>query len=331
VLVRDGERTWASSGTADVAGTPIDEATRFRIASITKPLVGALVLGAVDRGEVSLDADVGDLVPGLLQSDSTVTVRQLLDHTSGIADASNDFSSLDDVAAAIERIADPALREEARETLRQAVAGERAMASDRVIVALSETFDRYFLPGMGYHYSNTNYQLAAMVLEAVTGKSLDALLAERIVAPLELRLTTVAPPDLGAPEMRGYGTSTADGSLVDLTDDLSFFGNGGNGGIISTPDELLTMMRAIVGGELLSADMTAAMKKPGLGSYSLGLATYTLSCGTFHGHEGGVNGTASIAIVSPDGADGVVIALNLLGADDPKLTALADVMLCGGR
>jgi hypothetical protein len=64
-------------------------------------------------------------------------------------------------------------------------------------------------------------------------------------------------------------------------------------------------------------------------SYGLGLVTYTLSCGTFHGHEGGVNGTASIAMISPDATDGVVIALNLRSGEDPGLPALADQMLCG--
>ena len=129
--------------------------------------------------------------------------------------------------------------------------------------------------------------------------------------------------------MRGYGTSTADGSLVDLTDDLLAFGNGGNGGIISTADELLAMMQAIVSGRLLPDELVAEMKKPNRQSYGLGLGTYNLSCGTFHGHEGGVNGTASIAIVSPDGDAGVVIALNLRSGDDPGLPALADRMLCG--
>ena len=64
LLIRDDSRWFASSGTADTAGTPITGSTRFRIASITKPIVAALVLDAVDRGEVALDDVVGDLLPG---------------------------------------------------------------------------------------------------------------------------------------------------------------------------------------------------------------------------------------------------------------------------
>jgi len=263
-----------------------------------------------------------------------VTVRQLLAHTSGIYDESNGIESEDQLEADIAALADPDLRAAAQADLARALAGELVIASDHLIVALSETHERYFPPGAGYHYSNTNYQLAAMVLEAVTRQPLDRLLQDRVIKPLRLQLTMIAPPDLGSPELHGYGTSATDGSLQDVTDNLTWFGNGGNGGIISTADELLTMLRAIVAGELLPGELVAEMKSPtsmSLGSYGLGLVTYNPSCGTFYGHEGGVHGTASIAMVSPDGADGVVIALNLRSGEDPRLPALADVLLCSGR
>ena len=331
VLARDGGRTFAASGTADTAGTPITEDSRFRIASITKPIVAALVLDAVNQGEVALDDVVGGMLPGVLRTEPPVTVRQLLAHTSGIYDESNGVGSQDDLDADIAALADSDLRAEAQADLALALAGKPVIASDRLIVALSETHDRDFTPGGGYHYSNTNYQLAAMVLEAVTGTPIADLLRSRIVEPLELERTTIAPPDTASPELRGYGTNETDSSLVDVTDDLTWFGNGGNGGIISTADELLAVMQAIVGERLLPAELLAEMRAPtpmSLGSYGLGLVTYHLSCGTFYGHEGGVNGTASIAMVSPDGADGVVIALNLRSGEDPRLPALADSLLC---
>lgn len=327
VLVRDGERTFAASGTADIDGTPITEATRFRIASITKPIVAALVLDAVDRGEVALDDVVGEILPGVIRPNPPITVRQLLDHTSGIFDEGNDGDPTADIA----KLTDPALKAEAEDLARRYTAGERIIAPDRVLVGLAETHERYFSPGDGYHYSNTGYQLAGMILEEVTGQPLADLLRARIVEPLGLERTTIAPPDTGSPEMRGYVTSTDDGSLVDLTDDLLAFGNGGNGGVISTADELLTTMQAIAGGRLLPADLVAEMKEPNRELYGLGLGTSRLRCGTFYGHGGLVNGTASIALVSPDGADGVVMALNLQSDDDPHLPALADILLCKGR
>jgi len=330
LLARGDSRWFASSGTADTAGAPITESTRFRIASITKPIVAALVLDAVDRGEVALDDVVGDLLPGTVHEDPPITVRQLLDHTSGVFDVTNAEASVKSLQADIARLPDQQIRAEAQAAFDGYVAGQQVIAPAPVIVALSELHDRYFPPGSGYHYSNTGYQLAGMVLEEATGTPLPDLLDERVVEPLGLQRTTLAPPDTASPELRGYGTtSTEDGSLVDVTDDLLAFGNGANGGVISTADELLAALRAIVGGQLLPEDLTAQMKEPNRESYGLGLVTYTLSCGIFHGHEGGVNGTASIAMVSPDAMDGVVIALNLRSGEDPRLPELADQMLCG--
>ena len=324
-VVRIGDqRRFAASGAADLAGTPISETTRFRIASITKPIVATLVLDAVAHGTLSLDDVVGTILPGIVRVEPAITVLQLLSHTSGVFDESNDG----DPTADIPKLTDPTLRKQAEDLLKRYIAGEKVIGTDRLLVALSEGHPRYFAPGAGYHYSNTNYQLAAMILEKTTGTLLADLLASRIVEPLGLRHVTIAPPDLASPELRGYGTSTTDGSLVDITDDLIAFGNGGNGGILSTADDLLTTMQAIVSGRLLPAQLVAEMKKPVLQSYGLGLATYLLSCGTFFGHEGGVNGTASIALVSPTGDRGVVIALNLRSAADPRLPALADRMVC---
>ncbi len=324
VLRLGGTELSARSGAADTAGTAITATTRFRIASITKPIVASLVLDAVARGQLALDDVVGDILPGVLRPDPPVTVRQLLDHTAGIFDEGNDG----DPVADFEKLADPALRDEARSLLARYQVGERVIVPDRLLVALAETHDRYNAPGEAYHYSNIGYQLAAMVVEKASGQHLADLLRGRIVEPLGLRHTTIAPPDTASPEFRGYGTDADDGSLVDLTDDLLAFGNGGNGGVISTADELLTVTQAIVSGRLLPTQFVEQMKRPTIGTYGLGLATYALPCGTFYGHGGSVNGTQSIAMVSAEGADGVVIALNLRSGSDPDLPGLASQLLC---
>jgi len=323
-VLRFGRTEWTAwSGSADLAGTPITAETRFRIASITKSIVGALVVDAVGRGEVALDDVVGDLLPGLLRDDPPVTVRQLLDHTSGIFDPSIEGEEQD-----IQRL--PAdLRSEAEAIYARYLAGESVVARAELLVALAETRDRYFAPGSDYHYSNTNYQLVGLVLERVTGQTLAALLAERIVGPLGLRHTTLAPFDTGAPEMRGYDLAAPGEPLTDVTDDLLFFGNGGSGGILTTAAELLTIMQAIAAGRFASPELLVKQTTPNLENYGLGIATYALACGAVAlGHEGLVDGTRSIALVSPDGRDGVVIAFNLRSGSDPLLTYLAGRALC---
>lgn len=324
-VVRAGDRRWAvATGSSDTSATAADATATFRIASITKPIVAALVLRAVDRGELSLDDEVGDLLPGVVRDEPPVSVRMLLDHTSGIFDELNEGDAGTDVA----RLADPALAAEAKRLIARRAAGDRVIAPDRLLVALAETHDRYFPPGTAYHYSNTNYQLAAMVLEKVTGQRLSDLLRADVVEPLGLRHTTLAPPDLRSPGMRGYSLPAGDATPVDVTDDLLAFGNGGNGGIVSTPDELLTILRSIVSARLFAPALVTEMTTPAQGNYGLGLATYSTPCGVFYGHGGAVNGTGSVAMVSPDGRDGVVIAQNLLRDEEADLPALARQMLC---
>lgn len=326
-LVRaDGEEWTGTSGAADVDGTPITVGSTFRIASITKPIVAALVLDAVRRGELSLDDVVDDVLPGVVDPQPPITVRMLLNHTSGLWNVDDG-----DPVADIANLTDPGLQAEAADLMERYAAGEQVIAPDRLLVALAETHERYFAPGDGYHYSNANYQVAAMVLEEATGRTLAQLLQERLVEPLGLHDTTIAPPHLESPDVRGYGTNKDDGSLVDLTDDLVAFGNGGSGGIVSSAGDLLTLMQAIAAGDVVDGEILEQMKAPTAqsdGSYGLGLATYYLSCGTFLGHEGGVNGTASIAIVTTDGSAGTVVALNMRDGSDPRLPALADDLLC---
>lgn len=329
VLRLHGREISVSSGTADAAGTAITGTTRFRVGSITKPLVATLVLLAVSRGQLSLDDVVADVLPGILRPTPAFTVRQMLDHTSGLFDEGNEGDEVADIA----RLTDPSLQAQARNVLADYQAGKHPIVPAPIFVALAETHDRCFAPGEGYHYSNTNYQLAVMLLEHVTGTTFPELLRSGIAERLALTHTTVAPPDLASPEFRGYAKASADAEAVDATDDLLVFGNGGNGGVLSTAGELLTTMQALVSGRLLPADLTAEMRRPttvSYGAYGLGLGTYPFSCGEFYGHAGSVNGTRSIAVVSSDGADGFVAAFNLTTVPDTAhLESLADRALCG--
>ena len=327
-VVRNGATEWSGvSGVADLAGTEITDSTRFRIASISKPIIALLILDAVSRGEVSLEDTVSDLVPGVLRPDPPISVRMLLDHTSGVFNVGDEG----DIATDIARLTDPVLMREATDLATRYLAGERVSIPDRLYVALAETHERYFAPGSGYHYSNVNYQLAGMVLERVAGARLGELLRTRLVEPLGLRHTTLAPDDTGLPDMHGYAVNAVDDSLVDLTADFLSLGNGGSGGVISTAGDLLTIMQAIASGEVLADPLVADMKQATTqsnGEYGLGLATYDLSCGTFYGHGGAVSGTESIAIVTPNGDAGVVVAINLRAAADPDLLALAESLVC---
>ncbi len=202
VTLRNGDTEWTGlSGVADIDGTQLTDTTRFRVGSITKTIVAVLVLEAVGRGDLSLDDTVGELLPDVALSGSPITIRMLLNHTSGLFNVGDEG----DVIADIAKLTDPTMRAEAAALASRYLAGEKVLVPDRVVVALADTHGRYFEPGTGYHYSNVNYQLAAMVLTRVTGRSLADLLRSRVTDQLGLHRTTLAPDDSTSPEMRGYG------------------------------------------------------------------------------------------------------------------------------
>ena len=324
-----GAPWFGTSGAADLEGAEMTPTTRFRIASITKSVVAFLVMDAVNRGELSLDDVVSRYVGEPLRPEPPITVRMLLDHTSGIFNVGDEG----DIAADIDALTDPALKAQALDLGARYLAGEPVRMTAELYVALAETHERYAEPGEDYHYSNPNYQLAVMVLEETTGSSFDELLRTRLVEPLGLEHTTTAPADSGLPEMHGYMPDATTGELTDQTDAFLTLGNGGSGGVISTPEELFRIMQAIVAGDLLPPALAADMKDATLQSdleYGLGLGRYDLSCGTFYGHQGSVSGTQSIALMSDEDAAGVVLVFNLVDDTDPGLLALAESMVCSG-
>lgn len=328
VAAIDGVRVRDAVGAADADGTPADVAMRFRAGSITKTITAALVLDQVAQGHVGLDDDVASIVGPPLRPTPPVTVRMLLDHTSGIFDIGNEGDPIADIA----KLTDDDLLAEVDDLYRQAARGEPVVASARLTVGLAETHPRDFDPGTAWNYSNTNYQLAGMLVEAVSGRPFADVLADRLTRPLGLASTSLAPHDPSSPEFRGTALDLETGTEIDATDDLLAFGNGGSGGLITTADELLTIVTAIVHGPLLPDGLRNEMLDQTALSghtYGLGIARYELTCGRFFGHEGRVNGTVSIALVHADTPDlGIVVTMNR-AAGGPDLPALADELVCG--
>jgi D-alanyl-D-alanine carboxypeptidase len=313
-VVQDGSRTRVTrSGSGDITtGKPFPRNGSFRAGSVTKSFVATVVLQLVAEGRVKLDAPVERYLPGLLP-DRRITVRQLLQHTSGLYNYTDDLP-LNDPESLRHRGAEPA-----------------------ELVAMALKHPALFPPGTSWSYSNTNYIVAGMLAERVTGHPLDTEIARRITRPLGLRDTYLPRRgDEKLPDPHAVGYTPIGGNLVDFSDyDATIAWAAG--GLVSTPADLDRFYGALLGGRLLRPAELAEMRRtvpadlgvPGA-RYGLGLGSIPLSCGEFWGHEGGIIGFTNLAGVGPDGRR-VTVVLNenpTPAAANEHMLAATDAALC---
>ncbi|WP_215543679.1 serine hydrolase domain-containing protein [Amycolatopsis sp. CA-230715] len=304
---RDGQWT-ATSGQADRAtGQPVSPHSSFRIASNTKTFVAVVLLQLVGEGRLGLDDTVERHLPGLIRGNGndgrTITVRQLLQHTSGLAEY---------------RAAWPPTPEYFEQNrFRHYEPAE--------LVRIALQYPPTGPAGARHSYSNTNYVVAGMIIRAVTGNSWATEVRRRVLAPLELTGTSVPgdDPSMPAPTARGYQQWFPSTLVTDVTEQ-NRTGSDAAGAIISTTADLSRFFRALLGGRLLRPAQLAEMQRvvpveKGLQTgYGLGLVPYRLSCGgVYWGHGGQTTGYLSTVGVSADGSRAIVLSLTGLTAKTP--------------
>ncbi|MFI5892794.1 serine hydrolase domain-containing protein [Actinoplanes sp. NPDC051513] len=300
--VRDGRRTWTpTTGVADVAtGAPVRDGMRHRVGSITKTFTATTMLQLAGERRIALDAPIGrylhrGLVPAGLARQ--VTVRMLLNHTSGIGDYANAiFTTLDDLITMGKTIYTP-----------------------EQLVRLGVGVGPTNAPGAMHSYSNTNYILAGLIIERVTGHSYRAEVTNRILRPLGLRDTYFEGNefDIRGPHMHAY-VPWPDGTLKDFTHYNMSWGWAA-GEMVSTARDLDVFYRALLTGKLLRPAQLAQMQTtvpsvpedPAAGGYGLGLYWVDLPCGRFWGHDGGTIGHQTVSWHSPDGSRQVTYAQSM--------------------
>jgi D-alanyl-D-alanine carboxypeptidase len=271
--------------------------TPIRIGSVTKSFVAAVALQLVGEGRLALRDTVGRRLPGVLPVADAVTLRQLLNHTSGIPD---------DVQTPIQQV----------------LGGDR----DRVwtrdeIVGPARGRPLRFEPGKGWAYSNTDYALVGLMIERVTGHRLGQELRARILRPLQLRHTRfpVRSVRLGGPA-HGYSLDVGPdgpvpGTLVDVTRfSPSFAWASGNG--VSTLRDLARFQRALLGGRLLKPSLRRAMLHtvrtgtPGRRA-GLGVDVVKTPVGWRVGHDGDFLGFSVKLLSDRRGRRPAIVATNL--------------------
>jgi D-alanyl-D-alanine carboxypeptidase len=306
-----GRHIVARSGVARLdTAQPVDFDSYFRMGSNTKTFVAVVALQLVGEGALALDDTVDRWLPGVVAghgNDGTrITVRQLLQHTSGLFNFTGDIPALFTAEGYLEdRL-------------------EHAEAADLVAIALRH--EPSFAPGAGWEYSNTNYVLAGMIIERVTGRDWRDEVRARITAPLGLDRTFDPgdDPDLPEPHARAYEQFPGSDELVDVTS-MNYTWADAAGSLVTTTRDLTQFWRALQQGKLLGPAEMAALHDtvaapafdvvlPGV-RYGLGIMWVPTSCGGYWSHAGDTLGYATRNAASDDGSRVVVLSLSTQRAD----------------
>ncbi len=269
---------------------------QMRMASVAKAFSGAAALSLVSRGKLKLTDTIGKVIPKMPVQWKNVTLAQLLRHTSGIPDFSGFQGFRDALFASLDKAPSP-----------------------RTLLSYVTKPKLKFTPGTKYEYSNSDNILVALMVQNVTGRSYESVLASNVFAPLHLTRTGLPRGTaLAAPILRGYDIAAM--PAEDVTTLIAGGWSWASGGIVSTPADALRFVRGYVSGALFNAATRAAQftfrpgssepPGPGVNFAGLGLFKYVTSCGTFYGHTGNTLGYTQFVASTADGSRGVTVSVN---------------------
>ncbi len=310
ILVKtyEGGKTWGyAAGVANLSTKkPMKTDFRFRLASVTKTFTATVVLQLAGENRLNLDDSIEKWLPGVIQGNGydakQITIRQILNHTSGIAEYS---------------------RTKEADFFKNR--NKSFTAEDLVKLGLSLPPD--FAPGKGWSYSNTGYVLLGILIEKVTGNSYAEEIENRIIEPLELSNTflpgnsSVIP---GTNHARGYFQPDGASELKDITYYNPSIGNSA-GDMISTADDLNKFFSYLLSGKLLKEQQlkqmltTVPTGSAEIVGYGLGIYETRLPNGvSIWGHSGGIPGFSTFAGGTLGGKHTLAVNLNSLGkAENP--------------
>ena len=305
VILADG-RVWTGVSGIAAPDQPVTAATVFELGSVTKAYTAALALLLVEEGRLSLDARAAQWFPDVRNAEQ-ITVRQLLNHTSGLYDPAQDPAYVPAM------LAQPA----------------RAWTVSDLLARLKEP---YHAPGQGWHYTSTGYHLVGEMLEVITGDSLPQLLRRRLLAPHGLARTYFGGRE-AVPEPRAHAFLDIDndGALEDLSALLPgtafLTAAGAAGALLSTAVDAARFMHALHGGRVLSAashdELTRWVDRPDGNRHGLGVLRLNVDGLTLLGHKGNTAGFSAAVFHAPDAGVTVAVLTNRHATDvTPVVRAL---------
>jgi D-alanyl-D-alanine carboxypeptidase len=313
-LYRNGHLTVLRAGRADVKRQRAPRASdHMRLASVAKAFSGAVALHLVRAGRLGLDDTIAQRLPGMPAAWGAVSVRQMLNHTSGLPDYTKSKGFAE-----------------------QAKNDPRGFVSPPQIIDWVRAEPLEFAPGSRYEYSNTDNIVIGLIVEAVTGKSYRQELNSVVFGPAKLHRTSF-PRVAALPKPFIHGYLVAPGEKPqDVSTSLSPSGAWASGAIVSTPKDLNTFIRSYLGLRFFSrAQQRQQMRfvlggrssPPGPGRNSAGLALfrYRTRCGTVYGHTGNYPGYVQWAAATANGKRAVTTSLNIPAPTGKLLARLRQV------
>lgn len=298
MVVKHGDTQTVYRAGTSVAGksVPMETNDHIRVASVAKAYSGATALWLVAHHVLSLTDTVGKWLPSLPAAWHPVALYELLQHTSGIPD----FSS------------NPAFGQAVKENPQDPPSPEALLGYAKP--------DRLFNPGTKYHYSNSDNIIVGLMIQAATGQSYESELESHVLRSLKLSETSLPQAaTVPSPFISGYDLDPPNAP----TDVTNFFAAGwswASGGVIATPQDLTSFIRAYVSGATTSKAVHEMQfhfrhgpsEPPGPGTNSAGMAVYRYDtpCGEVYGHTGNTLGYTNFAAASANGSRSVTVQIN---------------------
>lgn len=301
MIIRDGEAVLTRSyGLACLDNEkPVTPDTSFRLASITKQFTATAVLLLVDDGKLALDDSIRKYFPDFPAFADDITIRHLLQHTSGFEDY------------------EPIFGDQFPRQVRDA----------GVVQIISTTEGTYFPPGTEYRYSNSGYAILAVLVERLSGRTFAGFLDAHIFEPLGMDRTLAYEKDHSSVPERAYGYTVTEDS-VEFSDQSAWSAVLGDGGVYASVRELLKWDNALYEGGLLSAKLRQASLTPGLENYGFGFRIDDYRGHKRIHHSGSTSGFRNFMQQFPDERLTVIVLTNRAEPDVAPLgEKIADLYL----
>lgn len=295
-------------------GTGVD--TRFRIASNTKSFTCAAIMLLYQQGKLRIDDTIVTSIPDQvipyvpntpaynIPHKSTITIKQLMNHTAGVYDVTNEVMPNDCPALYAGKNYWFYITQDLGQTAHQ-------FTPEELITPNAVCQATYGEPGAGYNYSNTGYSLLAVIIERVSGIPYDQFITRNLIAPNSLTATTVPvlASDTAIPAPYADGYYFIDSTLRMVTDS-NMSANIAEGNIISTPKDLARWLRRLIRSEagptVASVNLMKEVSPQSGGAYGFGIQYVN---GLGYGHAGAHEGYLSVMAYDPV-TDVTVVAYN---------------------